>query len=132
MKGTVHAAGGVPYRERDGSVQVLLVHRDEYDDWTFPKGKNHRGETDEDAARREVREETGLAVALEEYLGEARYLDAKGRQKVARFWALRPLEGEARPQAEIDEVAWLDPEDARARLSYDRDREILDAFLARR
>jgi 8-oxo-dGTP diphosphatase len=127
---TVRAAGGVPYRERNGSVEVLLVHRPKYDDWTFPKGKNDPGESDEECVHREVEEETGLRVALERYLGESRYRDGKGRPKVARFWAVRPVAGEARPQFEVDDLEWLDPEEARARLSYDRDREILDAFLS--
>ena len=128
-KSVVRAAGGVPYRDRGDTVEVLVVHRAEYDDWTFPKGKNHAGESDEDCIRREILEETGLEVVVERFLGESRYRDAKGRPKVARFWALRPRRDDARPRAEIDAVEWLEPEAARARLSYPRDREILDAFV---
>jgi 8-oxo-dGTP pyrophosphatase MutT (NUDIX family) len=130
MSEPVRAAGGVPYRSVDSRVEVLVVHRPEYDDWSFPKGKCHDGELDDDCVQREIGEETGLEVELERFLGESWYRDAKDRPKVARFWSLRPVGGEAVAQAEIDGVEWLEPDDARKRLSYDRDREILDAFLA--
>ena len=67
---TVRAAGGVPVRETPVGVEVLLVHRPRYGDWTFPKGKRERGETDEECAVREVREETGLVCALGAVLDE--------------------------------------------------------------
>ena len=57
---TVQAAGGVVWRRRDDQIQVLLVHRPKYDDWSLPKGKLEPGETHQEAALREVREETGL------------------------------------------------------------------------
>jgi 8-oxo-dGTP pyrophosphatase MutT (NUDIX family) len=129
MSEVVRAAGGIPWRRRDGRLEVLLVHRPEYDDWTFPKGKNEDGESDEDAARREAEEETGLRVRLGAELPSSEYT-AKGAPKRVRYWVLDAENpDEARPQHEIDELAWLEQDAASAKLTYDRDRELLDAFL---
>jgi 8-oxo-dGTP pyrophosphatase MutT (NUDIX family) len=129
MSDVVRAGGGIPWRRNDGRLEVLVVHRHEYGDWTFPKGKNEAGESDEDTARREVEEETGLRVRLGAELPSSEYT-AKGAPKRVRYWVLEPENpDEARPQHEIDELAWLEPDAAAARLTYDRDRELLDAFL---
>ena len=114
----VRAAGGVV--ERDG--RVLLVHRPRYDDWTFPKGKAEEGESDEECALREVREETGLTCTLERELGTTEY-----RGKRVRWWRMRPLgDIEFVPNDEVDEIRWLDPAAAAALLTYPDDRELLD------
>lgn len=126
----VRAAGGVVWREQDGAVDVLLVHRPAYDDWTFPKGKADRGESDEACALREVEEETGLTCLLDGELGETGYVDPKGRQKVVRWYAMRPLAGEFAPHREIDDARWLGMDEAAAALTYDRDRELLAHFAA--
>ena len=76
-------------READG-VEVLLVHRPHYDDWTFPKGKRDEGETDEQAAVREVEEETSLRCVLGPELPEVHYIDRNGRPKVVRYWVMEP------------------------------------------
>ena len=123
----VRGAGGV-IANRDGAV--LLVHRPKYDDWTFPKGKNERGESDQDCARREVEEETGLRCLLGEELTTIDYIDRKGRQKSVRFW-LMTSDDEPVASNEVDELRWVSPSQARSLLSYDRDREVLDAYLAR-
>ncbi len=126
---TVQAAGGVVYRRQgDGTLEVLLVHRPRYDDWTLPKGKLHRGESHEDGALREVEEETGLRCELGRELPSSHYHDQKGRPKVVRYWMMRPLDGAFQPHDEVDDARWLPLEDAEAELSYDRDREILHAF----
>jgi 8-oxo-dGTP pyrophosphatase MutT (NUDIX family) len=117
----VRAAGGIV--ERDG--RILLVHRPKYDDWTFPKGKADPGESDEECALREVREETGLACELGRELRSTGYLDAKGRPKRVRWWLMRPLGGEFEPHAEVDEIRWLAPAEARELLSYARDVALL-------
>jgi 8-oxo-dGTP diphosphatase len=121
----VRAAGGVV--ERDGAV--LVVHRPKYDDWTFPKGKNDRGEDDMTCALREVEEETSLRCRLGAELTTIDYVDRKGRPKSVRFW-LMTSEDEPAPANEVDEVRWVAPDQARWLLSYDRDRDVLDAYLA--
>ena len=87
--GVVRACGGLILR--DGLV--VVVHRPKYDDWSFPKGKAHPGESDEECALREIDEETGLRVQLGEELATTTYVDAKGRPKRVRWWRMTPLEG---------------------------------------
>jgi 8-oxo-dGTP diphosphatase len=116
-------------RRDDGAgLEVLLVHRPKYDDWTFPKGKALPDESDEDCALREVEEETGLRCELVRELVGTSYKDSQGRPKVVRYWAMRPLAGEFSPHAEVDEARWLPLEQARAALTYDRDRIVLGSL----
>jgi len=105
--GHVRAAGGVPVRNGATGVEVLVVHRPRYDDWTFPKGKRERGETDEECALREVLEETGLRCVLEEELPPTTYVDRDGRPKLVRYWRVRVVEGSVVPNDEADEARWL-------------------------
>jgi 8-oxo-dGTP diphosphatase len=119
----VKAAGGAVVR--DG--QVAIVHRPKYDDWTLPKGKLDPGESFEEAALREVEEETGLRCRLGRELPSSKYADRKGRRKVVRYWQMEPLEGEFAPNKEVDELRWLNPAEAREHLTYERDREVLAA-----
>jgi 8-oxo-dGTP diphosphatase len=118
---TVRAAGGLVLR--DGLI--LLVHRPRYDDWTFPKGKAEPGESDEDCALREVREETGLVCRLLDELPQTAYLDGQRRSKVVRYWRMELVGGEFRPTAEVDELRWCSPGEAHGLLSYERDRDLL-------
>jgi 8-oxo-dGTP diphosphatase len=117
----VQAAGGVVVREGD----VLLVHRPRYDDWSLPKGKLLAGESAEDAALREVEEETGLVCRLVREVGSSSYVDGRGRPKVVRYWLMEPVAGEFVADAEVDEVRWLTRSEAEELLSYDRDRAVL-------
>jgi 8-oxo-(d)GTP phosphatase len=125
---TVRAAGGIPWRVEDGRLQVLVVHRPKYDDWTLPKGKAYPDETDEECALREVAEETGLRCELGRELAGAEYTDSQGRPKTVRFWALRPVDGAFSPHAEIDDARWLSLGGAHSLVSYERDRVVLDSF----
>ena len=129
MERTVRAAGGLVFRGDGDALEVLLVHRPRYDDWSLPKGKLHDGEDDEAAALREVEEETGLRCELGPELPSSAYRDQKGRPKVVRYWAMRPRGGVFRPHEEVDDVRWLPLPAAEKALSYDRDREILRAFV---
>ena len=92
----VRAAGGIPVRDGRDGLEVLVVHRPQYDDWSFPKGKCEEGETDEACALREVQEETGLVCALERELPSTAYHDSRGRQKRVRYWRLRVLGASSR------------------------------------
>lgn len=119
----VRAAGGLVFR--DGNV--LLVHRPRYDDWTFPKGKADDGESDEECAVREVAEETGLRCRLEHELATTEYVDARCRPKRVRWWRMVPTaDAGFTPNAEIDELRWIPPEEAARLLSYDRDVALLE------
>jgi 8-oxo-dGTP diphosphatase len=104
---------------------VAIVHRPKYDDWTFPKGKLDAGETFEDAALREVREETGLECELGEELEPTRYHDRHGRPKVVRWWTMTPVSGEFEPNREVDELRWVTEDEARGLLTYERDQQLL-------
>lgn len=126
----VRAAGGIVWRAASsGEAELLLVHRPKYDDWTFPKGKNEPGEDDEACARREVEEETGFRCSLGPELTSTSYIDRKGRPKEVRYWVMTIEDGEFTPTDEVDEVRWVNATQARWLLSYDRDRDVLDAFL---
>ena len=126
----VRAAGGIVWRAGEtGEPEVLVVHRPKYDDWTFPKGKNEPGEADEVCALREVEEETGFRCALGPELTSTQYIDRKNRPKEVRYWVMTIEDGAFKPCDEVDEVQWLSTAQASWRLSYDRDRDVLDAFL---
>jgi 8-oxo-dGTP diphosphatase len=121
----VRAAGGLVCRAGNGEAEIVLVHRPAYDDWAFPKGKLHRGETEEDAALREVEEETGLRCRLGFEVGTTRYHDARGRDKVVRYWHMTPIGGVLAPANEVDDALWVGMEEAESLLTYQRDRELL-------
>jgi 8-oxo-dGTP diphosphatase len=121
----VRASGGVVWRRANGGLEVAVVHRPKYDDWSFPKGKLVPGETWEEAALREVEEEIGLRCRLGHELPPTSYRDPKGRAKVVRYWMMEPLDGDFAPSREVDEMRWLPARDARDVLSYEHDRELL-------
>jgi 8-oxo-dGTP pyrophosphatase MutT (NUDIX family) len=121
----VRAAGGVVCRSGERGGEVLVIHRSRYDDWTLPKGKVEAGERDEDAALREVREETGVTCSLGAELPSVSYTDAEGRPKRVRYWRMEIVAGEAGPGDTVDEVRWLSPNDAAALLSHEREREVV-------
>jgi 8-oxo-dGTP diphosphatase len=126
---TVLAAGGVVWRHNGtGNVEVLIVHRPKYDDWTFPKGKLAPGEGAAEGALREVAEETGLRCSLGQELASTSYVDSAGRPKTVRYWSMVADGGQFRANDEVDEVRWVPVEEAPAALSYDRDRDVLASF----
>ena len=126
----VRAAGGVLLRSGPAGVEVAVIHRPKYGDWSLPKGKLDDDEGFEQAALREVEEETGMRCELGPELSPVAYRDRKGRSKLVRYWLMRPLGGEFHPGAEVDELRWLDPEGAAELLSYDHDAELVREALA--
>jgi 8-oxo-dGTP diphosphatase len=132
----VEAAGAVPWRRRDGRLEVALVHRPRYDDWSWPKGKVDQSPYREQlpaTAVREVGEETGLLVRLGRPLPTACYTVVRRspgpQRKRVHYWAAEVIGGDGRLEHEIDEVAWLPVGEASSRLSYARDREQLRAVV---
>jgi 8-oxo-dGTP diphosphatase len=122
----VRAAGGLVIRRGpDDAVRVVLVHRPKYDDWSFPKGGQRRGETLMATALREVREETGFLCVAEEVLGVTEYFDRRDRPKLVRYWVMKRVTGTFAPNDEVDAVAWVRPSEAVLRLSHEHDRELL-------
>jgi 8-oxo-dGTP pyrophosphatase MutT (NUDIX family) len=128
----VRAAGGLVTRPaRGGGREILVVHRPRYDDWTLPKGKAVRGESDEACALREVEEETSLACDLGAEVAVTEYVDRKGSQKRVRYFAMTPrLGSEAAPRNEVDVVRWLSHARAIDVLTYERDRDVLATLEA--
>ena len=124
----VRAAGVVPWRDVDGTVEVLLIHRPKYDDWSFPKGKCEKREGDRACALRELEEETGLVGELGVELDRSDYRDARGRTKRVRYWTMEDASGEFVENKEVDATRWVTPAAAAALLSYARDLPVLDSF----
>jgi 8-oxo-dGTP diphosphatase len=111
---------------RAGQLEILLVHRPRYDDWTLPKGKAKDGESYEACALREVEEETTLVCDLHGELAVSEYEDASGRPKRVRYFAMTAHdESEAAPSNEIDAVCWLSGRRALETLTYVRDRDVV-------
>jgi 8-oxo-dGTP diphosphatase len=126
----VFAAGGLLWRE-DDERRFAVVHRPRYDDWSLPKGKVEPGELLPETAVREVREETGFAVARERFAGRYQY-DVSGTPKTVFVWHMRPVDDYGEPDDEVDELAWLAPEAALDRLTYDLERRLLERVTASR
>jgi 8-oxo-dGTP diphosphatase len=123
----VRAAGGlVRRRGANGEAEILVVHRPAYDDWSFPKGKLEPGEREEDAALREVEEETGVRCRLDREIATTRYRDARGRPKMVRYWLMTPVGGALAAANEIDEARFVPVPEADGLLTYARDRDLLD------
>ncbi|HEY7144554.1 MAG TPA: NUDIX domain-containing protein [Streptosporangiaceae bacterium] len=130
--GEIGAAGAVLYRHSGPGLDIGLIHRIKYDDWSYPKGKTEPGEHVLATAVREVAEETGIDVVLGRKLGQVSY-QVSGRPKRVDFWAGRPAAGAGRrfaANAEVDELIWLPLAQARAKLSYQHDTRLLDELVA--
>ena len=169
MSTVVEAAGGIVYRWRDGieilaggqdypnlaleNLELCVVHRPQYNDWSWPKGKLENNESHRHAAVREIGEETGLPIAISAYLGDIEYpLEDEGSSKVHRidprkprkhvqYWIASIIDSEVAMNRryafgpintdpnEVDNVEWMSPADARHKLTHPLDRGILDEFV---
>ncbi|WP_055490596.1 NUDIX hydrolase [Streptomyces sp. TP-A0356] len=127
---TIRAAGCVLWRRSpiDGELEICLVHRPKYDDWSHPKGKLKLDEDPLTGALREVGEETGYVATPGAPLPTAHY-EANGRPKQVHYWAAEATGGSFTPNREVDRLLWLHPAAARNRLTQPRDRDLVDAFL---
>jgi 8-oxo-dGTP diphosphatase len=134
----IQAGGGVVWRVGTGSngatVEVAIIHRPRYHDWSLPKGKLAPGESHLEGAIREVHEETGYRVQPGRSLGEVRYLKRSGgaaREKVVHYWAMRAIGGAFSPSREVDEMRWVSIDEARDTVTRASDRDVLERFAQR-
>lgn len=125
----IEAAGGVLWRLEGDDLILAVIHRPKYDDWSLPKGKLDLGESHEEAAVREVYEETGWLPELGTELGEVHY-EHNARPKRVRYWAMRAIHGVFTPNSEVDDLRWMPVDTARDELTYRYDRDVLERFLA--
>jgi 8-oxo-dGTP diphosphatase len=123
------AGGGVLWRPVATGLELCLVHRPRYDDWSLPKGKLHSGEHPLRAAVREVTEETGVHPVVGRRLATQEYRLGPDR-KYVDYWSMTPADGEFVASDEVDSLRWVSPADAAGLLSYDRDRAFVAAFVA--
>ena len=123
------AAGGVVF---DSRGRVAVIHRPVYDDWSLPKGKLDKGESEMQAAVREVFEETACVAAPQRFLGTI-YYESAGRSKLVFFWAMDCRKrGKFKANREVDAVVWMKPEIAERRLDYPEEQRMLLLALKRR
>ena len=124
----VRAAGGLVVRPGRNGLEVVVIQRPKYDDWSFPKGKLDPGESYRDAAIREVKEETGLRCRPGLELPPIRYRDTAGRSKLVRYWVMDVEAGSIHrraPDREVDEIRWVEFDRAATLLTYSHDRRLL-------
>jgi 8-oxo-dGTP pyrophosphatase MutT (NUDIX family) len=123
----IRAAGGVLFRtSRRGRDKVAVVYREARGDWTFPKGKLDEGESFEEAALREVVEETGITAVIRRFIGSTNYTHRKGRPKIVAYYLMEAISGEFAPNEEVDELRWVTLDEAFELLTWDRDQDLID------
>jgi len=130
-KPEIAAAGGVLISRSDDGPRIAVIHRPKYMDWSLPKGKLEEGEGWQEAALREVEEETGYRARPLDELERVSYRDRKSRRKLVRYWLMEPVEGQFAPHGELDELRWVSPEEADRLLTYEHDKEIVHQAVRR-
>ena len=127
----IQAAGGVVADLSKGKIRYLVVHRPNYDDWSFPKGKLDDGEKHRDAALREVKEETGLVCNVVAKLSPVTYTTPNGKPKRVKYWLMEPESGKFARNDEVDAVTGLKRTQAMGLLTYVHDQALLaEAHMA--
>ena len=127
----MYAAGGVVWRPVDGdesSIEVAVIHRPRYDDWTLPKGKCENDENFVATAVREIAEETGYSVRLGRHLRRVDYDLGSSSRKHVHYWSARVTGGEFVVNDEVDEIEWCTVASAHDRLSHRADQKVLAEF----
>ncbi|MDE3008312.1 MAG: NUDIX hydrolase [Acidobacteriota bacterium] len=125
--GLIRAAGGVVHRyDSQGRIEIACIYREARGDWTFPKGKLDPGETFEEAALREVFEETGMRCEIVRFVGATNYTHRKGRPKIVAYYLMTVREGEFAPNDEVDALVWVPVAKVRSNLTWERDQELFD------
>jgi 8-oxo-dGTP diphosphatase len=130
----VVAAGALLWRKEKDGLKVLLIHRGRYDDWSWPKGKLDKGEGIAEAAVREIKEETGIKVALGPKLFECKYELDNGSNKIVHYWSAQVSDAALRkqkfePDEEVSSFKWVTPSEAQKLLSYEHDNDPLTVLI---
>ena len=128
----IRAAGALLWRENSQlEIEIALIHRPRYGDWSLPKGKVDDGETTLQCAYREVFEETGVKAQFTRELGSVEYLES-GESKRVKYWAAKApsFDQQFKVNEEVDEIRWLNPADATALATHDSDKSIIENFLS--
>ena len=125
------SAGGVVIRKNSGILEVLLI-KDRFGRWTWPKGHMETGETPEETALREINEETGLnTLRIDEKLGEQQYCFSVGDDQFSKTVYMYLVEAKSGEplnlqKSEVDDGAWFSEEDALEKIDYEGSRAILE------
>ena len=129
MSETVLAAGGVVWRRNENKkIEVVIVHRPKYDDWSFPKGKADLKEALIACAFREILEETNITTQFGPFIGQVEYQTSEGLKQVS-YWAAKAIDVKAfNANSEVDQVKWVEISEVKQILSMDSDKEILKKF----
>ena len=128
----IRAAGALLWRDNsDLSLEVALIHRPRYDDWSLPKGKLEMGETALQCAYREVHEETGIRATFTRQLGTVEY-EESGQEKRVKYWAAHCAltNSEFVPNEEVDQLKWLSPNQALEQATHNSDKSIIEKFIS--
>jgi 8-oxo-dGTP diphosphatase len=128
----IRAAGALLWRENSQlEIEIALIHRPRYGDWSLPKGKVDDGETTLQCAYREVFEETGVKAQFTRELGSVEYLES-GESKRVKYWAAKApsFDQQFKVNEEVDEIRWLNPADATSLATHDSDKSIIENFLS--
>jgi 8-oxo-dGTP diphosphatase len=131
-KPDISAAGGVLLRrDGDGRIRAAVIHRPKYMDWSLPKGKLEEGEDWQEAALREVEEETGYRCEPSIELPPVSYMDRKARRKLVRYWLMEPADGRFEPHGEVDDLRWVTRREAGELLTYPHDADLVRKAMRR-
>ncbi len=129
----IQAAGGVVWRRAEAGLELAIVHRPRYDDWSLPKGKAEPGEHPVQTALREVAEETGQRTLVGRPLGASGYdvlVDGALTGKTVRWYAMEVVAAGPATGDDVDEVRWVTPAAAKDLLTAGRDVDVVARFLA--